>query len=415
MTRTKRTTTNPSTEKRAGRPLWAEVDLDAIAHNLSQVRARVGPSRVLAVVKANAYGHGAVPVAGACLEARASYLGVFCVDEGVQLRRAGITAPVLIMGYCPPWEAGEIVRHRLTASLSSRETAQALAGVARAAGTQAVVHLKVDTGMARHGVLPSEVGPMAEFLASLPDLRLEGAFTHFATADEGDKSFTRGQFAAFQQAAESLPAGVFRHVANSAACADLPGMALDMVRPGICLYGCQPSGNLLRPMDLRPALALKSCVARLHLLPEGETVSYGRTWGAKRATRVALIPCGYADGLPRLVSNAGAVLVRGKRAPIIGRVCMDSCMVDVTDIPGVAVHDEAVFIGRQGEEAVTAEEIADLAGTISYEVLCGITARVPRVYLRGGEVFERTTLVSGGVEGVPFADQPVLQQDGPSR
>ena len=176
-----------------------------------------------------------------------------------------------------------------------------------------------------------------------------------------------------------------------------------MVRPGICLYGCQPSGNLLRPMDLQPALTLKSYVARLHVLPEGETVSYGRTWTAPRKTQVALIPCGYADGLPRLVSNQGCVLVRGQRAPMIGRVCMDSHMVDVTDIPDVALHDEVVIIGRQGEGEITAEEIAALAGTINYEILCGITARVPRAYLRGGEVVERTTLVSGVPEGVALA------------
>lgn len=400
----KRTTRTTTTDQPVGRPLWAEIDLDAVAHNVAQVRSRVGPSSVLAVVKANAYGHGAPALARACLDAGATYLGVFCVDEGVQLRRAGVMAPVLVMGYCPPWEAPEMVRHSLTASLSNAETAAALAGAARDAGVRAPAHLKIDTGMARHGILPSEVPQFVQLIEGMPDLNLEGAFTHFATADEADKTFTQHQFQAFQQAAKHLPERVIRHVANSATCADMPDeMGLDMVRPGICLYGRQPSGNLLRPMDLHAALALKSHVARLHELSEGETVSYGRTWTAPRKTRVALIPCGYADGLPRLMSNQGSALVRGQRAPIIGRVCMDSHMVDVTDIPDVALHDEAVIIGRQGEAEITAEEIAALAGTINYEILCGITARVPRAYLRGGEVVERTTLVSGVPEGVALA------------
>ncbi len=393
-----------------GRPLWAEIDLSAVEHNLAQVRSRVGGGRILAVVKANAYGHGAVSVARACTEAGVSYLGVFCVDEGIQLRRAGVATPILVMGYCPPWEAAEIVRNGLTASLSSRETAEALAREARRAGARAAVHLKVDTGMARHGLAPSDVAAFAEYLSPMPDLVLEGAFTHFATADEADKAFMKRQYEGYHEAAAALPARVIRHVANSATCADLPELALDMVRPGICLYGHQPSRHLHRPMDLRPALTLKSFVARLHVLPKGETVSYGRTWTARRPTKVALIPCGYADGLPRLLSNAGSVLVRGKRAPIIGRVCMDSHMADVTDIPEVAVHDEVVIIGRQGAEVVSAEEIAQLAGTIGYEVLCGVTARVPRVYLRGGEVVERTTLVSSTSEGAALPHQSLLRQ-----
>lgn len=400
---TRKRTTKTTTDQPLGRPLWAEIDLDAVAHNIAQVRSRVGSSRMLAVVKANAYGHGAPAVARACLDAGATYLGVFCVDEGIQLRQAGIMAPVLVMGYCPPWEAMEIVRHGLTASVSNPETVAALAGAARDAGVRSPAHLKIDTGMARHGVLPNEVPQFVQLIQAMPDVHLEGAFTHFATADESDKTFTKRQFQAFQQAAQHLPDGVIRHVANSATCADMPDeMGLDMVRPGICLYGRQPSGNLLRPMDLHPALMLKSYVARLHHLAQGETVSYGRTWTAPRNTRVALIPCGYADGLPRLVTNQGCVLVHGQRAPIIGRVCMDSHMVDVTDIPHAQLHDEVVIIGRQGEAEITAEEIAALAGTINYEILCGITARVPRSYLRGGEVVERTTLVSGVPEGVPL-------------
>ena len=376
-----------------GRPLWAEIDLDAITRNIGQVRQRVGSARILGVVKANGYGHGAVPVAEALIEAGASYLGVACVDEAVQLRQAGIEVPVLVMGYCPPWESDTIAQYRITASVSHPATAVALASAARRTRQRLPVHIKIDTGMARFGVLPREVGELVMLIESITDLQLEGVYTHFAVADEADKSFTRQQFQRFMEATEGLPQGVIRHVANSATSADMPEMALDMVRPGICLYGCHPSKNLHSPMDLRPALTLKTYVARIHTLPAGETVSYGRTWTAKRPSRIALIPCGYADGLPRLVSNQGAVLIRGQRAPMVGRVCMDSHMVDVTDIQGVSAHDEAVVIGRQGDEVISAEEIAGLAGTISYEVLCAIAARVPRVYLRDGRQVERTSLI----------------------
>ena len=382
-----------------GRPLWAEIDLEALDHNIRQIQRRVGSAQIMAVVKANAYGHGAVGVARGALAAGATHLGVACVDEGVQLRRAGIDAPVVLLGYLAPWEAARAVRHELTPSVTTEETSQALAKACAQNGVELDVHLKIDTGMGRFGLSPEEAPGFARFLQTLPGLNITGVYTHYATADEADKSFTQRQFRTFMAVVDQLPGPLLRHVANSAAVADLPEMALDMVRPGIALYGCYPSQHVGRELDLQPVLALKSYVDRVHTLAVGETVSYGRTWTAKRDSRVALIPCGYADGLPRLASNKGAVLVRGQRAPIVGRICMDQHVVDVTDIPGVSVHDEAVIIGRQGEERISVEEVAAHADTISYEVLCGISARVPREFRRHGQVVEKTTLLyPAGVE-----------------
>lgn len=378
----------------AGRPLWAEVDLDALTHNIRQIQRRIGPDRqIMAVVKANAYGHGAPAVARAAVAAGATHLGVACVDEGVQLRSAGVMAPIVLLGFLPPWEAVSAVAHRLTPTVTTTETAQALDAACQTLGTTVDVHLKLDTGMARLGVGPDEAPAFVRYLQTLPTLTLRGVYTHFAVADEADKAFTRRQFAVFMEIANRLSSGLLRHVANSAAIADLPEMALDMVRPGIALYGCYPSAHVGRELGLRPVLSLRSYVARVHPLAAGETVSYGRTWTATRASRIALIPCGYADGLPRITSNRGAVLIRGRRAPVAGRICMDQHMVDVTDIPEAALGDEAVIIGRQDESVITVEEIATLAGTINYEVLCAIAARVPRHYLQGGHTASRSSLL----------------------
>lgn len=377
-----------------GRPLWAEIDLDAIAHNACELKKRAGDAAgLLAVVKANAYGHGAVPVARAMAEAGARQLGVACVDEGIQLRQAGISLPILVMGYAAPWEAERIVAHGLTPTLNTRQLALAVAGFSAQRGLTTPVHLKVDTGMNRFGLLPPEVAPFAEFVRTLPGLRVEGIYTHFAVADEADKTFTRQQFKTFLDTAAQLPWIPCRHVANSATILDTPEMCLEMVRPGISLYGAYPSNQVQRSIKLRTALSLKSRVARLHDLAPGESVSYGRTWSADKPSRVALIPCGYADGMRRCLSNRGSVIIRGRRAPIRGRICMDQFVVDVSHIPGVHPDDEVVLIGRQGEEEITAEELAALAETISYEIFCGISPRVPRVYIKNGAIAAVETLV----------------------
>jgi len=363
---------------------FAIIDLTAIAHNVAALKARLGPGTELwAVVKANAYGHGAIPVARAALEAGASRLAVARIREGVELRRAGIDAPILVMGYHLPSEAEAAVAHDLIMTVNDEVFARALDLQARDAGKRAVVHVKVDTGMGRFGRLPDDLMPFLESLASFRHLRVEGLWTHFATADEADKTFTRQQFVLFRNAA-FLARNRFDipilHAANSAAILDLPETYLDAARPGIAIYGLYPSDEVSADAGLRPALTLVSHVGRVRTLPPGASVSYGRTFIAQAHTRVALLPIGYGDGIHRLLSNRGQALIRGRRAPIIGRVCMDNMMVDVTHIEGVQEGDEAVLIGRQGDEAISAEEVAAWAETINYEVTTSLLPRVVRMH-----------------------------------
>ncbi len=370
---------------------WAEVDLDAIAFNCRQIKEWIEEeTELMAVVKANAYGHGAVPVAKVALRSGASRLAVARTLEGVQLRQAGIEAPILILGYTLPSEAEAIVRYDLTPTVTTREGASALSETASRQGKTIPIHVKVDTGMGRLGLLPHEVVDFIKGLADFPNLRLEGLFTHFSVADEADKSYTYRQFAIYQQVlAELRDEGIhipIRHVCNSAATLDLPEMHLDMVRCGIAIYGLYPSPEVNHSIPLRPAMTLKSHVARVRTLPAGSSISYGRTYITTRPTTVALVPVGYGDGYHRLLSNRGEVLIRGKRAPIVGRVCMDQFVVDVSDIEGVQLNDEVVVFGRQGEEEIGVEEVAAWAETINYEVVTSLLPRVRRVYL--GEAAE---------------------------
>ena len=370
---------------------WAEIDLDAIAHNVRAFTRHVGDSvEVIAVVKANAYGHGAVPVAQVALEAGATRLAVHRTSECIQLRRAGITAPILVMGYTPPSGAASIVRHDLTPSPISRECADAIAAEAVRAGRVVPVHVKVDTGLGRYGLLPGEVEDFVRYVGSLCGVRLEGLYTHLATADAEDRAHAGVQIEAFGRLLAILErAGVrvpLRHVANSAAMLRLPEAHFDAVRPGIAMYGLAPSDHWAPTLDLRPALTLKSRVSRVRELPSGSGISYGRTFVTTRPMRVALVPAGYGDGYHRVLSNRGSVLIHGQRAPILGRVCMDQFVVDVDGIPDVRTDDEVVLIGSQGSTRIPAEEVARLAGTINYEVTTSLAARVTRVFLRGGEV-----------------------------
>jgi alanine racemase len=358
---------------------------------------------VAAVVKANAYGHGAVGVARATLEAGADRLAVICVDEGEQLRRGGVSVPILVMGHSSVGEARRIVELELAPTVTSLEMGRALAREAEAASVRQRLHLKVDTGLNRYGLTPQEVVPLAEALRAIPSLEVEGIFTHFASADEGDKRFTLEQYTTFRGVVEKLPWVPIRHVSNTATLLDRPEMSLEMARPGVGMYGLYPSPYVSRSLNLRPVLSLKSRVTRLTRVAPGDSVSYGRTWRANRPSTIALVMCGYADGLPRLLSNRGSMLVRGRRVPIVGRVCMDMCMVDVTDVPDVAEGDEVVVIGRQGEAEITAEEVAELCGTISYEILCGISARVPRLYLRRGRPVGVESLTTPLVQEEPVS------------
>ncbi|HWO94006.1 MAG TPA: alanine racemase [Dehalococcoidia bacterium] len=393
-----------------GRPVWAEIHLDQLSENVRLLADRVHPARLMAVVKANAYGHGAAPVAQAALEAGASYLGVVCVDEGVQLRAAGIEAPIVVLGYTPVEQAEAVIENRLTPVVNSRQFALALSALASQFGVRCPVHVKVDTGMARFGCSPAEAVDLAEWLRELPSIDVEGICTHFASADEEDKAFTQAQYERFLATTERLPWIPIRHAGATAVALDLPEMVLDMVRVGLGLYGYAP-GETAPPVPIRPALALRSRIARIHTLEPGETVSYGRTWRAERRTRVGLVMIGYGDGLPRLLSNRGEVLIRGRRASIIGRVCMDMTMVDLTDIPEAQLEDEVTIIGAQGAERIGAQDLAVLCGTISYEILTGISARVPRLYLRGGRVVHAESLVAtattsyaGSSAAVPSTD-----------
>ena len=364
---------------------WAEIDLEAIRKNVRSFVRHVGSTvQVMAVVKANAYGHGAVPVARAALEAGATRLAVHRLTEGIELRQAGIEAPVLVMGYTPPTGADAFVQWNLTPSTITPEFAQALSASAAAQGKTMPVHVKVDTGMSRYGLLPAEVVPFLQAARALPGIRVEGLFTHFATADASDQTWVRQQIAEFDQVIAAIRnTGMdipIIHAANSATTMKLPEAHYNAVRPGIAMYGMHPSSEWEPVFELYPALTLKSTVSRVRKLPVGAGVSYGRTFVTNRPTTAALVPVGYGDGYHRILSNKGIVLVHGKRAPIIGRVCMDQFVIDVTGIPGVQQNDEVVLVGRQGAERVSAEEVGRLAGSINYEVTTGLLPRVVRKY-----------------------------------
>jgi alanine racemase len=372
---------------------WAEIELDAIAENLRAFQHLVGQAvEIIAVVKANAYGHGAVPVARVALESGAARLAVHRATEGVELRQAGIQAPILVMGYTPPDGARLVVDYDLTPSLITIEFAQALSAQASAAGVSLPVHVKVDSGMGRYGLMPGEVLDFLRALERLPGITVQSLFTHFATADWADQTYVRQQLKVFKQVFEDVRLAGFEvplvHAANSAATLYLPEAHFTAVRLGLALYGMYPSDEQLPVFDLKPALTLKSTVSRLRELPAGTGVSYGRTYVTQKPTLAALIPVGYGDGYHRSLSNRGAVLIRGQPAPIIGRICMDQFVVDVSLIPGVRQDDEVVIIGRQGQAAIPAEQVAAWAGTINYEVTTSLLSRVVRVYRRGQQVVQ---------------------------
>ncbi|MCB0172661.1 MAG: alanine racemase [Anaerolineae bacterium] len=365
---------------------WAEIDLKAIARNVQAVKKRLDPTvGVMAVVKANAYGHGAVEVARAALAAGAEWLAVNRVEEGVALRQAGIEARTLVLGYCPPGQAGLVVEHNITPAVTTLDTAEALAERAQQLDREFVIHVKIDTGMGRLGLLPEEAVDFVGALAEFSGLKIEGVFSHLATADDPDPSFSRRQLQVYQDVTQALEAaGIeipLHHLANSAAGLQLPETHHHLVRLGVAMYGLTPSIKLDLPVELRPAMTLKTRVARLRVLPAGAAVGYGRTFVAPEPTAVALAPVGYGDGYPRLCSNRGEMLVRGQRARVIGAVSMDQTSLDVSGIDDVSQDDEIVVFGRQGEAEISAEDVARWAETINYEIVTRLAARVPRIYL----------------------------------
>lgn len=369
------------------RPTWAEIDLSAIRDNIRGIRERVGPRvKIMPAVKADAYGHGATPVSRACLEAGADALGVACVEEAIELREAGITAPILILGCSEPGSAGEIVRRHVAATCCDSRFVEALSAEAVRQDLSASVHIKVDTGMGRIGVQPDEALEFARRVSTLTGVAIEGVFTHFPTSDEADRSFTLSQIATFRKVSSAVnrlvDGKVIAHASNSGGILAFPEADFDCVRPGIMVYGHYPSSEVARTVQIREALTLKTRIAFLKTAEPGTSVSYGRTHILKRKSIVATLPIGYGDGYSRLLSNQGEACVRGVRVPVIGRVCMDQIMIDVTDVPGVELGDEVILYGGR-LDYLSVSRIAETLGTISYEVLCNIGKRVPRVYLEG--------------------------------
>lgn len=369
-------------------PIWAEINLANIRHNIREVRRLVGAEReIMAVVKANGYGHGAVQVAKAVLAAGANRLAVARLCEALTLREAGITAPILIFGYLSKEQMAQALQQQLTITVYRLDMAEQLAELAQEAGKSVRIHLKVDTGMGRLGFCEGEQGIREiEQICSLPGLICEGIYTHFATADEKDKTYTKWQLDRFlsllhvlEQRGITFP---LRHAANSAAIIDFPAAYLDMVRPGIMIYGLYPSAEVEQhKVKLLPAMSLKARITHLKKVTSGTKISYGCTYVTPEDTVIASLPLGYADGYPRLLSSRGQVLIKGQRAPVVGRVCMDQCMVDVGKIPDVKVHDEVIIFGQGDQQSLPVEEVADWSGTINYEVVCWIGSRVPRFYI----------------------------------
>jgi alanine racemase len=377
-----------------GRPVWAEVDLDALAHNVRSLARRAAPARLYAVVKANAYGHGAVAVGRAALEAGASGLAVVCVDEAEELRAAGITAPILVVGYTPASDAKRAVALDVQPAVGAADVVEALSAAAREAGTRVAIHLELESGLNRHGLAPDALVALAERARALPGIEVRGLFTHFAAAEEGDQRFTRRQFETLRIVSQRLPWIPERHCSASASVLIDPEMGLDAVRAGLSIYGYRPAPWVGTEAELRPVLSLRARIARVLELEPGASVGYGRAWAATRRTKVALVMCGYADGYRRAFSNKAHVLVRGRRVPVIGRVAMDMCMIDATAAAGVEVGDVVTLVGQDGDEKVDADDLAILDDTISWEFLAGIAARVPRLYLRDGRVESVTTLTA---------------------
>jgi len=359
---------------------YAEISLEAVKFNIGEIKKLTSPGvKFMAVTKANAYGHGAVAISRAAVEAGADYLGVANLREALELREAGILSPILILTESPTSVTDEIIQHGLTQTIYSFSEAKALSDEAEKRKKPAKVHIKIDTGMGRVVVAPSEATAFITKASSLPGLIIEGIFTHFAVAEDPEDHFTRQQFEKFQQIASKLQNIPILHSANSAAVLFHPETHLDMVRVGLMMYGLYPQGNSRRLINLKPALSFKSRITYLKKVPAGATISYGRTYVTPSETMIATIPVGYADGYSRRLSNRGQVIIRGKRFPVVGNVTMDLIMVNVGEAR-VEVGDEVILIGEQNGQLISADEIANLEGTISYEVVCSIGKRVPRIY-----------------------------------
>jgi len=370
------------------RPSWVEVNLENLKHNCRTVKQLVGENvKIAAVVKANGYGHGAVQVSKACLEAGADFLTVAVLSEAVELREAGFTCPILIMGWTPIEGYAMAIEQELRLTIYNQQEAEKLNRIAIALGKRAKVHLKLDTGMSRLGFQADEAGlAIAEAVLSMEGIEVEGLFSHLSKGDEYDKTFAQGQVQKFKSFMDELEARTGRripicHLGASACIIDIPEGHFDMVRPGIMLYGYQPSNQMHYIPHLKPALTWKARVAHIKTLPAGRLIGYNGTFELYRDTLVATIPVGYADGYNRMLSNNGYVICRGKKLPIIGKVCMDQFMVDASEIPDMQPGDEVILLGTADGVSITVSEMAQHWGTIEHEVTCSIASRVPRVYI----------------------------------
>jgi alanine racemase len=382
------------------RPTWVEISLNALEHNLHSFR-RIIPEHIaiMAVVKADAYGHGAIEVANAALKSGVSYLAVAFLDEALELRRAGITAPILVLGYTPKQGIALAVAHHITINVYSDEILDALAGLGSKAQPVSI-HIKLDTGMGRIG-LHNEAEAIAfiERALDMPHVYVEGLFTHYACADEEDKTYTLEQHRRFDRVVQYFAQREkdFRyvHAGNSAAAIDTPELTYNMVRLGISMYGLYPSQEINRDtIELQPVMSLKTGIVMLKELPKGSGISYGSIYHTQQdAEQIATLPVGYADGYSRMLTGRAHALVHGHKAPIVGTICMDQCMINVTGLDNVGIEDEVVLFGRQGDAVITVEELAAQLGTINYEITCMISHRVPRIYVRDGKLVNVVNLL----------------------
>lgn len=367
------------------RPTFAEIDLSAIAHNIRAIKQRVHPAQVMAVVKADGYGHGAMPVARTALANGATYLGVALLEEAIELRQQSIVEPILVFGGAFKDQLPDFFENNLEVTVYTADVAVALSQLARKFQQAIPIHVKVDTGMGRVGIAWHQALAFISELQALPGIVVKGLYTHFATSDERNKDFARLQLARFRQVIQQLEENriqiPLKHAANSGAILDLPETYLDMVRPGVMMYGYYPSPETSASIPIRPAMTLKSRVLFIKEVPANTSISYGRRYITQSPTRIATIPLGYADGYNRLLTNQAWVTIRGQRWPVVGRVCMDLIMADIGQNSPVQVGDEVIVFGRSEDNAFAVTDICQKIGTIPYEVTCWVSRRVPRVYL----------------------------------
>jgi len=375
------------------RPVWAEINLDNLIHNIQEVRRVVkDEAKITAVIKADGYGHGALEIAGTLLENGADRLAVATLSEAVQLRRVFQKVPILVLGYTPESCAEDVITNKIVQTIYSLEQARHYSNKAQELAMETAFHIKLDTGMSRLGLQPvSETIIEIKEISQLPNVTIEGIFTHFAVADEIDKTFTKKQYEKFMHFCEKLEKeGVdipIKHVSNSAGIIDLPDMNLDMVRAGIMLYGLYPSDEVNKEcVDLKQVMSLKVRISHVKELSEGIGVSYGLKFVTDKSSKIATLPIGYADGFTRMLTGKAEILVKGTKVPLVGRICMDQCMIDVTGVDGVSRGDEVVLMGTDGIQTISIDEVAQKLGTINYEIVCMIGKRVPRVYIKNNEI-----------------------------